>query len=419
MKQIFFCTFILFFSFASLDAALSLSQCQEKALEHNEKILLSDLRLEIEQDRIDEVRAMGYPTLAAEGQYVAASDSFHFLKENNRANARASLNVPLFNFGGMSNLLSAQKMNFESAFFQTQRTRQEVIKEVSKAYFHLLGMHKIAGIAEESIKTLKEQLRVSQDFHNEGMIHQSELLLVEVQLNQRVQDLIEAQQAESIALLRLNRLLGTDLSSSMEIEDQLEECQWNEEFLTYFENIRACHPQLLALEKKMEAAHLSAKGEKGALYPWIYAFSNYSTTKAYAFPYTHGVEVGLAFKWNLYDGGATRAKVSRRQKEALMLQHEYIALLQDVELGLRTSFLQVKTSHCKIPVTRKSVELAEQNLKNAQEHFQEGMVDTHELLSNEEKLAQAKSNYYQSLYDFHKARSELYFAAGVAEEDEK
>jgi len=415
MKYVLF--FFLFIGLChSTQGALTLKQCQEKALIYNDQLIFSGLAIDIEEARLAEVQALGYPSLTADGQYIATGERISSLRHNKRANAKASLSVPLFNFGGMSNLITAQKRSVEASIYQNQKTKLQVLLEVSEAYFALLGAKNMQTVIEESLKALKEQGKLIHDLCLQEAVHENEALLVELQINQREQELIDAEQMVALSMLRLNRLLGEELSCPADIEDQLEECFWDRDFACDLEKLKQNHPQLLAIEKQLEATQLAIKGEKSALYPLIYGFTDFSTTKDYNFPFTHGMTIGLGVKWNLYDGGATKAKVARRRKEAMVLAQQYKAARNDLELALRKAYLKVLSAKNKIPVAQKNILFANKNLKISQEKFQEGYLNLYVLLLDEARLAEAKSNYYQSLYNFHKARCQLIYTAGIVEE---
>ena len=64
-------------------------------------------------------------------------------------------------------------------------------------------------------------------------------------------------------------------------------------------------------------------------------------------------------------------------------------------------------------MAKKTIQLAEDNLSISEDLFGEGLLMSDDVLDNEGRLAQARSNYYQSLYDFYIAQSELEYASGV------
>lgn len=418
--KIFIFSLCLIFSVnaAQLHAKYSLQDCLELAADNSEKIAIADLQVLIESEKVDEAWGAVIPKLTAQGDYIAAGEPTRFLKKHKKANAKASLLVPIYNFGGYANAITAQEKLYESANYRNSQVRQEVIYLVTQAYFRLLEAQKIESVVSDSIASLKEQHRIAQDFYSQGLVQENEALLVEVQLAQREQDHLQAKQNIALTQMRLNRLMGICQAHPIEIEDTLEDFTWNTNLATILCEAKSCNADLIACQLQVEAAYYTYKAEKGALYPAIYAYTDYSTTNDYALPYTHGVNVGLGMQVSLYDASA-RAKIRRKEKEWMEAQQHCQSLQEDLELKVRSAFLQVETAASKIPVAIKSIKLAKENLKSTRDQFQEGLVTSYDMLSDEERLTQARSNYYQALYDFHRAKSELDYASGICQEGEE
>lgn len=415
---ILFTTFLLFFP-SALAAKLTLEDCQRLALLNNEKVCIADLRTAMQRDKVDEVKGTGLPQIKLHGDYIAAGEAKKFLNKQKKANAKASLIVPLFNFGGITNNIIAQELHYESAVFDNIRAKQEVIYAVSQAYFRLLESIKIQEIVSESINKLKEQLRISKDFYEQGLVQKSDILLIEVQMADREEDYIQAKYNISIAVAELNRMIGADLDENTEVDNTFEKDVQTPALSDIIFQAKRCHPALISLETQIKSAHFAYKGQKGALYPNVYVFTNYSTTNDYKFPYTHGIDLGLTVQVNLYDGGITYAKIRYKKKEFQELQYRFQGLEKDIELAIRSAYLDLKRAVSKIAVTKKGIKLAEENMKMAQEQYGEGLISSYDLMSDEEKLTEAKSDYYQSIYDFYKAELELLFTAGILQEKVK
>lgn len=394
-----------------LGAALSLDECQSLALENSEKMSIADLHALIEKDRIREVFGLGLPQLDAEADLVAAGDAKSFHKHK-KANAKVSLIVPICNFGGASNLVTAQEMMYESALLDRDRIKQEILYALNLTFFRLLEAKRFEKIIDESIQALDAQKGITKDFYEQGLVHKNEILTVDVQIAQLEQDLIQAQHNTQIAQAELNRLLGYELYQPIDIEDILEYVSWDKQLDQVLEFAKANHPELLSLQAKINASKYSYKGERGMLFPSIYAFANYSTTSDYTFPYTHGIDAGIGMQLSLYDGGSTWAKLKRMKKELCELEYRYQAQEKDIEVKIHTIFLNVKSALHKIPVALKSIELAEENLNITKDHFEEGLVTNTEVINDGASLLRAHSNYYKALYEFHKAKIDLAYFTG-------
>lgn len=401
--------FFLGLSFAFSE--LSLKDCHALSIANSEAMTLADLRALIEEDRTREVWGFALPQLTAGADFITKGHT-NFHHHDRTKNARVSLVVPLYNYGAY-NTITAQEKKEESALIDIDKARQNVLHATSQAYFILLEARKIEWIVKESILSLKSQQKITQDFQSQGLVHENESLLVEVELSLMEQELLQAQNNVSLATAKLNRLIGYEMDYPTEIIDVLEETSWNGNFSQILFEAKNNHPLLKSLEAQIEAAHYAHKAEKGRLYPVLYGYSNYSTTDDYALPYKHGLDAGLGIQLSLYDGGTTWAKIKRLKKEVCELEQRYAAEEKNIELNIRSSFLNVENALHQIPVALKGLHLAKKNLNITQDHYAEGLITNLEVINDQEKVLKALYNYYQALYQFHVAKADLAHAAGL------
>lgn len=395
-----------------LPSTLTLDDCYHLAIANSDKMSLADLRAMIEEDRTREIWGIAFPQLSGQADLITKGDAKHVRHHKRTKNAKVSLIIPIYNFGGAQHAITAQEKREESAIIDIDRARQEVLYATNHAYFILLEAQKLELILKESLQTLQVQYRITKDFKEQGLVHENEMFLVEVEQALLQQDYLQAQNYIALSKAKLNRLIGYELDYPTEIEDILEQTNWDTNLYQILCEGLDNHPVLKSLSAKIEAASYTHRAAKGDLFPSIYGFTNYSTTDDYALPYKHGLDAGIGVRMTFYDGGTTWAKIKRLKKEVEEMQQRYAATEKDIELGIRSAFLNAESAFNKIPLASKSIALAERSLKITQDHFGEGLVTNADVINDEENLLKARSNYYQSLYQFHKAKADLAYAAG-------
>lgn len=410
LKFFLFCYFV---STSFVHAGLTLEDCYDLALANSETMTIAELRALIEEDRTREVWGMALPQLSAGADFITKGDAKHLHHHDRTKNARVSLIIPIYNFGGARHSINAQEKREESAIIDIERTQQEILYATNQAFFILLEFQKIEKILNESIQTLNHQLHITQDFKNQGLVHENELLVLEVEISLMHQELLQAQNGIALAMAKLNRLIGYDLDCLIVVEDILDPPNVEENLHQILCEARINHPSLKSLQAQIEAAQYTHRAEKGKLYPTIYGYSNYSTTNDYALPYRHGLDAGIGMQISLYDGGSTWAKLKRLKKEVAELEQKYLAQEKNIELNVRSAFLNVESAAHKIPVSLRGIQLAERNLKITQDHYSEGLITNVDVINDEERLLKSRYNYYQTLYQFHRAKADLAYAAGI------
>ena len=82
---------------------------------------------------------------------------------------------------------------------------------------------------------------------------------------------------------------------------------------------------------------------------------------------------------------------------------------------MRTAFLDLKASGDQVQVARQAVDLADEQLKQSEDRFSAGVVNSIEVVLAEQAYATAHENYISSLYTFDLAKGALARALGIAE----
>jgi len=83
-----------------------------------------------------------------------------------------------------------------------------------------------------------------------------------------------------------------------------------------------------------------------------------------------------------------------------------------LSLTLKNAILDLEVARKDIPTTKKAVEQAEENLRVSEERYKVQATTSTEVLDAQTLLTQARSNYYDALYDHNLAKVRLKRAIG-------
>lgn len=404
---------------------LSLEECISTALTNNRKIRISERRILIARDRVTEASASVLPKLTAEGRYETRNNdrgsSFggttFVTGERTAETAKISLIVPVYDFEGASNQRYATRLGVDVARFNSERDRQDLTLAVTQAYFRVLEAEKIKGVVEESIKVVEGQLKIARDFLVQGLVAKNDLLVTEVELAERRQELIRAENNIQLAVSALNRLMGLDVTRGTRIADIMEVTPWKGDFISVLTVAMKRRPDLSALQRQVEIARAEYRSVRAGFEPRIYAFGDYNYSSDDFLLNREWLSGGVAIEFPLFDGGVTYARLKQSKKEiaeAVDLRDDHI---DDIILQVKQSYLNLRESAERIPVARKSIELAEENLRIFRDQYAGGLVTSADVLAEEDRLSRARSNYFQSLYGYHEAFARLANAIGATPQE--
>ena len=452
--------FLLFFSLHTLSASdsvdtpilqkkMSLAECQEIAIKNSEDLSIADLETLMAEDTVREIRGGIMPKVAATGNYTTRNNHRGAVfwarpehggggegqgeeghKKMHRPEkekiktvggnkqirtARLSLIVPVYDFEVTLNKMRSQRMIVDSTIHERERIKQDILFAVTQTYYKVLEGEKIESVVKQSIHTLENQRKIAQDFYSVGLVTKNDVLVVEVQLSERHQELIQARHHIATAISELNRFMrqNNGIRTSAEIENVIEDVSWHANLDQIVSEALESHHDLKRLTAQKEASVYDYKSEKGKLLPNVVMYTSANACSDSYLLHKHWLDFGIGIEFPIFDGGITKARIDRKSKQISEAELRYKSALEDIELEIKNAFLGVESAYMRIPVAKKSVTLAEENLKMSRDQFQEGMLTSSDVLDDEERLDIARSNYYQALYAFHTAKSHLDYAACI------
>jgi len=126
--------------------------------------------------------------------------------------------------------------------------------------------------------------------------------------------------------------------------------------------------------------------------------------------------IGIGVRVPIFDGGRREA---RRAEAGVQLRQEHLRLedlKRQVELEVRLSLNTLKSSRSQIETAKLGLELAENELAQAQRRTEAGVANSVELTDAQTRLARARDNTLSALYLFNLARIDVAAATGTMEQ---
>ena len=118
----------------------------------------------------------------------------------------------------------------------------------------------------------------------------------------------------------------------------------------------------------------------------------------------------------LYNGGRTRSQVDAASSLQRQAELRLADLRMEVEKDVRLALKNLVTREEQVRAAQRSVSLADQELKLAQDRFANGVGDNVEVVSAQTALAYARKVHVASLLQFNVARLNLAAALGHVED---
>ncbi len=328
---------------------------------------------------------------------------------------KVTLQQPVFTGLGVTNTYRRSKKLLEASRSRLQTTQHALAFEVVRAYIAVLRAQKAAELSTQQVKALEAQTAQAQAFYEGGAIPKNDLLKAEVELANARQILIRAQNQVELARTHFNYALGENLDTPLQIEE-LEESQPSVvELKTAIHTAMDRRPELQELAQSIEAARREVSAAQSQFFPQLSLVGTYTVDIAGGNPSfsPERWEIGGVLQWRAFEGGRVRAQVS----EAKISQQKATDTLQQqrnrVTLEVKEAVIVLLESEHKIRVAEKAIAQAEENFRIAQERYSAQIATSTDVVDAEALLTQARTNYFNAIYDYHLASFALKKATGV------
>lgn len=322
--------------------------------------------------------------------------------------------APLYDFGRTSRRVQGARLEAQGAEQADQRTRQQIIFDVVQAYLNELLARADVDVAQSSVKQTQADLARARVRQEQGLVVPSDALSAQVQLAQSQEELLGAENAAAVAQAALNVTMGLDEDAPTAIVGRLNEATFEAGTLEDRQT------RALRLRPDYQQAELGTQSAKNGLslaradfLPKIDLFSSWETdNQTFASRGGNNWAVGATLNFNLFDGGANRARLAqsqalRRQAEALRSR-----MASAVKLQVREAYLNLGTARRRVDVSRDAVSQAEESLRIIQNRYEAGLSTITDLLRAETERATAHKNFLNAVFDYRLGYAALELATG-------
>ncbi len=302
-----------------------------------------------------------------------------------------------------------------AADFETEQARQDLILEIVRSYYGVLVLKESTKAADEALKTAGSSAQRMEAMHKAGLLVDSDLLSAKVFASQMRDRQIRAQNDLTLAEMQLAREMGIALDTPAEPSAALAEPgmpgktieEWIRTALEERPGLRAAQLQETAMGEEGKAA----KAEFG---PKIGVFGS-AERDAMALGGPSGTNwmAGARLDFNIFMGGAQKARVAEAAANANKAKHNVEWLRSGVQMEVRKAYLDGNAAAQRAASARDAAEQAKESLRIVQNRYEAGLTTVTELLRSQTAQLDAATGYLAALQDWQVARAQLERAAGL------
>ena len=396
--------------------ALNLAQSIELALKNNQTIAQSLEDREVALWQYKNARRQSGPTLRYNfsGQRYGNSTGGSPTQTGNDFTNSLTLSIPIYQGGRLKNQRRQTKYALDSAELMLEDTKQEIKLQTTQAYYEILRCRDMMKVREEEVNAFEAHLNKSMIRYREGVVAKSDILASTVSLADSKQNYVTARGEYEKALANLNNIIGLPTETPISISDEMN-------YTTYEPTEESCveyalenRPDYFSAQYSIKQAEAGIKIAEAGRKPTIDASLSKTAEGDRIFKAdSRNRQAMLNLQWNIFDNGVTSASVNEMRARLRKSQSIAIQLADSIHLEVHNAYIDLRTAEENISTTQIAVARAEEDYHLAQIRYTEGVGINLEVIDAQEKLTQARTNYFSALYSYYLAKAELEKAMGV------
>ncbi len=418
---------------ASDTMMLSVDDCVKIALNENPTIKIADMEITRVDYSKKETIGQLFPnvsfsaaysrTLAKQTMYMNNGEQTVAIKmgRDNTHNAGFNASMPLISVALWKSIkLSDNQIlqNIEAA----RTSRISLINQVKNAYYALLLAYDSYDVLVENHATAKVNADIYEKKFKNGTASEFDVLRSSVAVKNIEPSIIEAQNSIRSLELQLKVLMGMDVNQGIKPNTSLSDFKstmyadvmaMNSD-LSMNSDLRKLDLQTDYLKKAVDVQKASWLPTLSATigYNW-YSMSDGSPFKN--FNWSPNSSVGLSLSWTLFNGGQRYYKQKQAELSYKEMAWQRDNLSRTLEMQRQIQLDNIQKNVKQIETCTASVEQAVKANQIQEKSFKIGASTYLDLRDSEDALMSSKLAYYQAIYNYLVAKSDLELLLGNAD----
>ena len=406
--------------------SLSLDECIAIALNDNPTIKVADMEI----NRVDyskkETIAQLFPDISFAGSYsrtikkqtMAMMGQTIQIGSDNSYSAGFSASLPIV----AVQLWKSLKLSDDQILINVEKARESrisLINQVENAFYGLLYAQDALKVLEENKNRAQLNANIYRKMFEVGTASEYDVLRAEVQVKNIEPTILDMHNTINQAKLQIKLLLGMDMTLNIKIKGQLADYQ-NDMYQKVLDtNISLDkNSSLRTLDLQTQALEHTLSVQKAAWYPTLALTANYNWiamnngTMFKNLDWNPYSTIGVALSIPIFQGGKRYYKQKQAEISYREMSWQRENLENALKLQVQVQFDNIQKSVSQIETNKAGVEQAVKANQIMEKSFRIGAASFLDLRDSENALLSAQLAYYQSIYNWLTAQSQLSYLLG-------
>ncbi|MBR5727369.1 MAG: TolC family protein [Muribaculaceae bacterium] len=405
---------------------LSLDQCIRIALNDNPTVKVDSMEIERVDYARKETLGQLFPQISASGQYTRnlAIQTFYMdagdgetraikMGRDNTYAAGFSATVPIV----MPTLWRSIKLNDNQILQNLEKaraTKLDLVNQVKNAYYALLLANDSKRVIEANHATAQNHAAIYQKQFELGTASEYDVLRANVAVTNLEPSILEAENTIKQLKLQLKLLMGMDVRQEIEPTETLEQYKSNM-YGRYLATDTSLvkNTTLKTLDLQTDYLKKVVDVQRAAWIPTLSGSGNLMWNSMSMgnplkdFQWTKSSAVGLTLSFPIFTGFQRINRIKQAQIQANEMRWQRENLERSLHVQVQSQMDNINKSIRQIESNEGGVRQAEKASDIMQKSFQIGAASFIQLRDTDDALMSARLSYYQAIYNYLVAESNL------------
>jgi outer membrane protein len=287
---------------------------------------------------------------------------------------------------------------------------------VIQSFYNILAAEDYLAISEESVKTIREQLRVMTIRYNAGGALRSDILSLEVRVAEAEEDVVRGKNRIKTATAALANVMGIDPDATLRLDTNgAFDDAVPETFKGGLTHALAHRPEIYQARERVIHSRMALDMAKGNYLPRV----DFQTRWYMDAPEVGEYDIandnwtaGVMLNWALFSGFSVQGEQQQAKaalREMLMADRK---ALQAVKFDVKTAYLRLEEAQARKFVAEKSIESAEESFKLVAQQYAGGSATITRYLEAEMARNRSRRHNATAAIDHLKAKADVCRAIG-------
>lgn len=318
-----------------------------------------------------------------------------------------TLTQPIYMGGKIVAMNRLAKIQEEANRMLQENESQNVIYAVDAAYWTVVSLnakHRLAKSYVNLLDTLDRNVKLMLD---QGVATRSDLLSVDVKLNEANVDLLKVENGLSLSRMALAQICGLPVHSDINVADEgVAQAIPSAEIATRYnmEEVYSRRPDLRALEMASEATVQQKRVALSEMLPNIALIGSYSFTNPNMFDgfknrFGGAFSVGVMVKIHLWHWGGNYNGYRAARSAETISKIQVADAREKIDLQVSQAAYKAQEAVKTYLATESNLAKAQENLRTATLGFREGVITTDDVMAAQTAWLKAHSENIDAMID--------------------